>query len=104
VSQPARPSLSAHRRAFPNARALAKEGAAKQLVDSLRGHAELPAEAVAALATALKQIAANEEICQEVAGAGGVQLALQILETGRLPAAARDMPHDFARRIAQPGG
>lgn len=28
------------------------------------------------------QVAANEEICQEVAAAGGVQLALRILETG----------------------
>lgn len=29
------------------------------------------------------QVAANEEICQEVAGAGGVQLALKVLEAGR---------------------
>lgn len=31
----------------------------------------------------LVRVAANDEICQEVAGAGGVQLALQVLEAGR---------------------
>lgn len=69
-------------RAFPNARQLAKEGAALQLVAALQSHDQLPQEATVALANALRQVAANEEICQEVAGAGGVQLALKVLEAG----------------------
>ncbi|KAL4450640.1 hypothetical protein ABPG77_000996 [Micractinium sp. CCAP 211/92] len=60
-------------RAFSNARQLAKEGAALQLVAALRSHDRLPQEATIALANALRQ---------EVAGAGGVQLALQVLEAG----------------------
>lgn len=69
-------------RAFPNARALAKDGAAKQLVETLRGYAAQLPEVTAAVASALKQVAANEEICQEVAAVGGMQLILQILRTG----------------------
>ncbi|KAI7840755.1 hypothetical protein COHA_005569 [Chlorella ohadii] len=69
-------------RAFPNARALAKEGAAKQLVAALRGHDAHPQPVVTALSNALKQVAANDEICQEVAASGGVELALRILEAG----------------------
>ncbi|KAL4433644.1 hypothetical protein ABPG75_000085 [Micractinium tetrahymenae] len=69
-------------RAFPNARQLAKEGAALQLVAALRSHERLPQETTIALANALRQVAANDEICQEVAGAGGVQLALQVMEAG----------------------
>ena len=77
------PSLApCTRRAFPNARALAKEGAGAALVEALRGHEALPQGATVALATALKQVAANDDICQEVAAAGGVQLALAILEAG----------------------
>lgn len=42
----------------------------------------LPREITASLATALRQVAANDEICQEVATAGGVHLALAILRAG----------------------
>ncbi|GAB4823190.1 hypothetical protein N2152v2_010236 [Parachlorella kessleri] len=82
-------------RAFPNARALGKQGAAGVLVGAL-GQAQetgARAEVLAALCTALKQassVAANEEICKEVSTAGGVGLALRILTTGiNLPAIAR---------------
>lgn len=43
-------------RAFPNARALAKEGAAKQLVEALRGHDAHPQPVITALSNALKQV------------------------------------------------
>ena len=43
-------------RAFPKARALAKEGAAKQLVAALRGHDAHPQPVVTALSNALKQV------------------------------------------------
>ncbi|PSC67827.1 magnesium protoporphyrin IX chloroplastic-like [Micractinium conductrix] len=69
-------------RAFPNARALAKQGAARQLVGALRGHEQHPQATTIALSNALKQVAANDEICQEVAAEGGVTLALQILKAG----------------------
>ena len=52
---PPRPHCSA----FPNARALAKEGAATQLVVALRGHEAQQRGTTTALATALKQVAAT---------------------------------------------
>lgn len=46
-------------RAFPNARQLAKEGAALQLVSALRNHDRLPQETTVALANALRQASAR---------------------------------------------
>jgi len=48
-------------RAFPNARALAKDGAAKQLVAALSQHEQQPQEVTTALATALKQVGSAEQ-------------------------------------------
>ena len=42
--------------AFPNARALAKQGAARQLVGALRGHEQHPQATTIALSNALKQV------------------------------------------------
>lgn len=73
-------------RAFPNARLLAKEGSAEVLVSSLRSHtadtawATTAREAVIALCNALRQAAANDDICQEAAGAGAVPLGLQVVD------------------------
>jgi hypothetical protein len=69
-----------HRRsAFPNARALAKHGAAPALVAALRRHASQPRDATAACCAALRQVAANDDICQEAAGAGAVGVCLGLL-------------------------
>ncbi len=93
-------------RAFPNARQLAKEGAAEKVVTSLRIYTTLSTntstnisssnesnstfttttnsttnrDVVIALCSTLRQVAANDDICQEAAGAGAVPLALQLAD------------------------
>lgn len=67
-------------RAFANARALAKDGAATQLVHVLRQHEGQEAAATIAACGALRQVAANDDICQEVTAAGGAHLTLAILQ------------------------
>lgn len=74
--------------AFPNARLLATQGAASALVAALRRHAAQPRDVTIATCSALRQVAANEDICREAAAAGAGSLALdlhqQVLATGDL--------------------
>jgi len=94
-------------RAFPNARQLAKQGAAEALVTSLRIYATTTTssntgdsiknigitagnlsrtctdrDVIIALCGTLRQVAANDDICQEAAGSGAVPLALQLADEG----------------------
>lgn len=68
-------------RAFPNARSLAKDGAAEVLVEALRTSTSTGSETTSALCSTLRLIAANDEICQQAAGAGAVALAMQVQES-----------------------
>lgn len=71
---------------------------------ALQGHEALPSEATAALANALRQVAANDEICQEVAAAGGVSLALRVLRAGAAdPALARPLAALLRQLVSRDG-
>ena len=70
--------------AFPNARALAREGAVPVLVDALRLAASVEtseAVVVVAVCNALKLVAANDEICQEAAAEGAIGICLDIMRS-----------------------
>lgn len=92
-------------RAFLNARQLAMEGAAEALVSSLRIYTTVKTssnsdyintidisgnisstntnrDVIIALCSTLRQVAANDDICQEAAGSGAVPLALQLADRG----------------------
>lgn len=65
-------------RAFQNSRSLAQQGAALLLLSILkRGHLSAPAT-VAAICAAVKKLAANEDICKELAEEGAVQATMQV--------------------------
>lgn len=65
-------------RAFQNSRSLAQQGAAVLLLSILKqGHLTDPAT-VAAVCAAAKKLAANEEICKELAEEGAVQTTMQV--------------------------
>jgi len=69
--------------AFTHSRAFAKVGTASALVSAIkRTPAEEDPTLVAALCQALKQTAANEEICKEVSEEGGIQLILGLIGGG----------------------
>jgi len=70
--------------AFPNARALAREGAVPVLVDALRLAASVEtseAVVVVVVCNALKLVAANDEICQEAAAEGAIDICLDIMRS-----------------------
>ena len=75
-------------RAFANARQLAKEGAAAILVSTLQQYSDTR-DVVYTLCGALRQISANDEICQEAAAAGAVPLCLSLIDNA---IAAADIP------------
>ncbi len=62
--------------AFQNSKALAKEGLHLAFLAALEG--EIGADTAAACCHAVRKLAANEEICTEVADAGGVEAALKV--------------------------
>lgn len=65
-------------RAFQNSRSLAQQGAALLLLSILKqGHLSDPAT-VAAVCAAIKKLAANEDICKELAEEGAVQATMQV--------------------------
>lgn len=65
-------------RAFQNSRSLAQQGAAVLLLSILKqGHLTDPAT-VAAVCAAAKKLAANEDICKELAEEGAVQITMQV--------------------------
>eukprot|EP00887_Chlorella_sp_A99_P005892 scaffold1.g5892.t1 len=104
-------------RAFANARGLAKDGAAAALVAALRrcteggggggGSGEPAADGATTVAVcgALRQVAANDEICQEVASAGGVHLALGLLDgSGARDAGVARAAAGLLRQLASSDG
>lgn len=71
-------------RAFQNSRSLAQQGAALLLLSILkRGDLTDPAT-VAAVCGAAKKLAANEDICKELADEGAVQATMQVGSVHRL--------------------
>ncbi|KAL3155515.1 hypothetical protein ABBQ38_011067 [Trebouxia sp. C0009 RCD-2024] len=69
-------------RAFQNSRSLAQQGAALLLLSILkRGDLTDPAT-VAAVCGAVKKLAANEDICKDLADEGAVQATMQVLASG----------------------
>eukprot|EP00898_Chlorokybus_atmophyticus_P000992 jgi/Chlat1/1894/Chrsp145S00774 len=71
-------------KAFAHARELAKEGAALSLLAALRvatgaGSEGLSTDCISTICNALRKVAANDEICREIASAGGVEELLGLL-------------------------
>lgn len=70
--------------AFPNARALAREGAVPVLIDALRLAASVETSetvVVVAVCNTLKLVAANDDICQEAAAEGAIDICLDIMRS-----------------------
>lgn len=65
-------------RAFQNSRTLAQQGAALQLLSILKQGNIADAATVAAVCGAAKKLAANEEICKELADDGAVQVTMKV--------------------------
>ena len=63
-------------RAFQNGRQLASAGLHTALLAVL--HRQAVEVEAAAVFTALKKVAVNDDICQEIADGGGVELCLQV--------------------------
>ena len=64
-------------RAFNNSRTLAQQGAPLALLAILR-EGKVDTASLAAVCTAAKKVAANEEICKELADAGAVHTTMQV--------------------------
>ncbi|KAK9808657.1 hypothetical protein WJX72_001431 [[Myrmecia] bisecta] len=92
-----RPAAS---RAFQNARTLAKGGAALALLEVLQRQRAEPPELAAAVCSATKRLAANEEICKEFAEAGGVHTCMQVLRDGMHNAALVRSACSLLRQLA----
>lgn len=64
-------------RAFNNSRTLAQQGAPLALLAILKD-ARVDTGSLAAVCSAAKKVAANEEICKELADAGAVNITMQV--------------------------
>ena len=67
------------RRAFQNGRALAADSVHMILLAVLKRDSSPPVDVSAAACAAIKKVAVNDEICNEIADAGGVSLCLKVI-------------------------
>ena len=65
-------------RAFQNSRTLAQQGAALLLLSILKQGDATDSTTKAAVCAAAKKLAANEEICKELADEGAVQVTMKV--------------------------
>lgn len=67
-------------RAFQNSRILAKQGLHLAFLEALQQENARSSEHAAACCSAIKKLAVNEELCCQLAEAGGVQAAMQVMD------------------------